>query len=164
MFERKKVKTIMGVLTQSYLNNMKVMGKIFVKAKKTIDHLEGEEFGAAWAELKWEYQRKCAEDAMNNLVQHFGGSQERLNQYLQDRFVPGVDGQTEYLIQYMYPDYVYCVLYYILTGKKATPQDAIYIDEYLKHMVKSWIRMWETNYKAGEPLYMGKNQPPMYYE
>lgn len=62
------------------------------------------------------------------------------------------------------PDYVYCVLYYILTGKKATPQDAIYIDEDLKHMVNSWTRMWETNYKAGEPLYMGKNQPPMYYE
>ena len=94
MFERKKAKTIMGVLTQSYLDNMEMMGKIYLRAKTTIDHLEGEEFSTAWKELKWEYQRKCAEDAMNNLVQYCGGSQERLNQYMQDRFVPGVD-ETE---------------------------------------------------------------------
>ncbi|MDO4983723.1 MAG: hypothetical protein Q4E35_09255 [Eubacteriales bacterium] len=154
----------MGILKQSYLDNMEMMGKIFLKAKKTIDHLEGEAFYNAWEELKWEYQRKCAEEAMDTLIQHHGGSQERLSQYLQDRFVPGVDGQTEYLIQFMYPDYVYCVLYYILTGKKAAPKDAIFIDEDLKHMVNTWTRMWETNYKAGEPLYMGTNQAPMYYE
>ena len=53
---------------------------------------------------------------------------------------------------------------HILTVEKTTHQDAIYIDEDLKHVVNSWTRMWETNFKAGEPLYMGENQPPMYYE
>ena len=38
MFERKKAKTIMGVLTQSYLDNMEMMGKIYLRAKTTIDH------------------------------------------------------------------------------------------------------------------------------
>ena len=58
MFGRKNAKAIMGILTQSYLDNMEMMGKIYLQAKNTIDHLEGEAFSAAWLELKWEYQRK----------------------------------------------------------------------------------------------------------
>ena len=163
LFFNKKVKIVKGVLIQSYLDNMEYYAKIYLKSKETIDHLEGTEFANAWEEMKWEYQRKCSEDAIKFIADKDPKASERATTYYKTRIVPGVNGDTECLIQYMYPDYAYCVLYYILTGKKASPFHAINIDEEIKHMMKTWIRMWETNYNQHEPLYMGNNRPHMEY-
>lgn len=153
----------MGLLIQVYLDNMEYYAKLYLKSKQTIDHLEGAEFSKAWEEMKWEYQRKCADDAIQMLKDSDAKASERAASYYRTREVPGVDGKTEYLIQFMYPDYVYCVLYYIFTGKKASPVDAINVDSEIKYMMKTWIRMWETNYSQKEPLYMGKDRPQMEY-
>lgn len=150
-------KTIKGILTQAYLDNMEVFGRIFIKAKRTIDHLEGEDFDKVWAEMRWEFQRRCASDAIETLIDNFGGSRERAELYEKNHIVPGVDGDAKYLMRFMYPDYTYCVLYYILTGKKTLQTDAVRIDEEIKYMMKTWIRTWETNYNMNEPLYMGNN-------
>lgn len=163
MLFNNKAKTIKGLLIQVYLDNMECYARLYLKAKQTIDHLEGEDFSKAWEEMKWEYQRKCADDAIKILGDKVSGASDRINTYYRTREVPGVNGQTEYLIQYMYPDYVYCVLYYIYTGKKASPVDAVNVDEEIKHMMKTWIRMWETNYNQHEPLYMGNNRPQLEY-
>lgn len=163
MFFYNKSKIIKGVLIQAYLDNMEYYARLYLKSKQTIDHLEGAEFAEAWEEMKWEYQRKCAEDAIEFLVDKDVKASERAATYYKTRIVPGVTGETECLIQYMYPDYVYCVLYYILTGKRASAFHAMNIDEEIKYMMKTWIRMWETNYNQHEPLYMGNGRSPVEY-
>jgi hypothetical protein len=159
----KNSKIIKELLLQAYSDNMEYYGRLYIKAKQTIDHLEGQEFANAWEEMRWEFQRKCADDAIKMIADKSAGSSERTATYYKTREVPGVTGQTEFLIQYMYPDYVYCVLYYILTGKKASLYAAVSIDSEIKHMMNTWIRMWESNYKVHEPLYMGRFKSPMEY-
>lgn len=163
----KKKDIIRAILTQAYLDNMEYYAKLFIKAKQTIDHLEGEEFAAAWGEMKWEYQRKCADDAIKMLTQMFPESADCATKYYQTREVPNLVGQTEYLIQYMSPDYTFCVLYYIFTGKKHSNTIHLYgakTEAEIIMMMKTWTRMWESNYNNHEALYMGTNRPQMDYE
>ena len=163
-FSRKKY--IKAVLIQAYLDNMEYFGRLFIKAKQTIDHLEGQEFANAWEEMKSDYQRKCADDAINMLVQQYPDSADRATQYYQDRVVRGLDGHIVVLVKYMDPAYTCCVLYYILTGKKYSElfrYHANVAESEIKLMMKTWLRMWENNYAHNEPLFMGEGNPHMEY-
>ena len=162
-----KKKTVRAVLNQAYLDNMEFYGRLFIKAKQTIDHLEGEEFAEAWEEMVSEFRRKCADDAIKALTQISSNSIDRADQYYKTKEVPGLVGEIEYLNHTMEPVYAFCVLYYIFTGKKFSEIWFIYakkVDTEIKLMTRSWLRMWETNYRNREPLYMGNFKPQMEYK
>ena len=161
MFNRKS-KTVQAILIQAYLDNMEFYGRQFIKAKRTIDHLEGDEFNKAWGEMKAEYQRKCTDDAIKTLVGTDTKLSERANMYFQTREIPHVTDDPG-VIHRMPPLYAYCVLYYIYTGKTPSPIDAGKVDSEIQHMMKTWTRTWGTNYRLNQPLYMGKHKPEMEY-
>jgi len=152
-----KAKLVGAIIDQAYLDNMPLCGSIFILSKKTIWEIEGEEFAKSWEEMKRPFYIKCAEDAMKVASGNSPMALIRFQEIMKNPEIAGYPDKTEY----MYSEYVFLLCYYILYGKKGKAIHAVQIDALCEHTMKTWFRMWETNYDQGNDLYMGRTNEPL---
>lgn len=162
MFNGKYYAMTKQILFAAYTESMDYLAQLFIEAKRTIDHLEGDEFKAEWAKLLEKHQLKAAHYATEVAATSIE-AMIRKSQFEKDRSIPGNFYQQEELYRVMDPTYLYCVIFYIICGKKASPAKAMRAGAEIGMMKKTWLRMWETNYSANEPLYMGNDHEPLSY-
>ena len=140
----RKAKEAAAIVANAFYQKRFMLRDIFVRANQEISHLEGKEFSDKWQEYQWPYQRECAELALDLAAKTSPEAEERVARIREDYSVAGlseVPGANP--SKYMYPDYVFVLVYYALSGKKAKQGPAEKVDAEVMQMRGTWIRKWD---------------------
>lgn len=136
----RKAKEAAVIVADAFYQKRFMLRDIFVKANQEIAHLQGEEFSKKWQEYQWPYQKESAELALDLAAETSLEAKARVAQIREDYTVAGFPAAPG---KYMYPDYVFVLVYYALFGKKAKEGPAVRVDAEVMQMRSTWIRKWD---------------------